>query len=306
MKYTLTALILTLLLSPVVSFAQPATIENLGFVTNPIWYSTEPFFAGKSVRVYTVLANSSEYDFSGTVAFYSNGKEIGSSRASLTREGDVQIVWIDWTPSFGNHSVVAKIAEGFVSLPGGEEQDISVEGWESSVSERFVDVDTDGDGVGNKEDTDDDNDGILDSQDSDPLKANESRIEKKFGGVVKNVEKTITDAVPSVASSVLEPVVQFVEEFRENSKEKIYSKKDKLAQEIEEKKHVDESSDSVEKDEPSSSFFGRMQLAALGTTGFILNNQFIFYPLLFFVGGYLFLYKGGMWLFRRFGSRDSF
>ena len=104
-------LFLSTALYPFVVAGAPEPIKNLGFVQGSIWYEREPFFAGQTVRMYSVLANSSEYDFSGLVVFYDNEKKIGSFSVTLSRYGGSQIVWTDWTPGSGSHSVSARIEE---------------------------------------------------------------------------------------------------------------------------------------------------------------------------------------------------
>ena len=48
----------------------------------------------------------------------------------------------------------------------------------------------------------------------------------------------------------------------------------------------------------------RAEYFALAAVGFAFDRQFIFYPILLFIGGYLVLYKFGVWVFRRLGSVD--
>lgn len=152
------------LLFPFVSSAQ----INAGFVQG-IWYSKDPFFADKEVRVYVALRNNADGDLTGKVQFLDNG-ELIRERSVSALEGDVVDTWTDWMPSYGEHKIEAILTD--VVIDSDEEQQATVT---VSLAEdvRFVDYDTDDDGVGNTEDADDDNDGVEDEVEiqngTDPL-----------------------------------------------------------------------------------------------------------------------------------------
>ena len=48
-------------------FAFASAISNAGFIPSPLWFSRDTFFAGETVRVYTIVYNGSEADIRGTV-----------------------------------------------------------------------------------------------------------------------------------------------------------------------------------------------------------------------------------------------
>ncbi|PCI29636.1 hypothetical protein COB55_01695 [Candidatus Wolfebacteria bacterium] len=164
-------LYLVLFLAPSQLLAQE-TITNVGFVSSDIWYSVEPFFEGDAIRIYTIIRNSSDKDITGIVTFYKDTTPIGSTNFSLAHNR-VQDVWIDWNAQTGDSTISAKMSETKMSLPGGREVAITLVDNETGKSVRFIDIDTDGDNVGNKSDDDDDNDGISDERElalgTDPL-----------------------------------------------------------------------------------------------------------------------------------------
>lgn len=305
--------VIGIILIPLLAYGQGSIPTNLGFVESSIWYGKEPFFADQVVRVYTVLANSSDADFKGTVTFFDNDEPIDSSEFSLTRAGGVHVVWVDWTPEAGKHVIVAKILEAEVSRTGEEPQRIAREDWQTATSIRFVDIDTDGDGIGNSEDSDDDNDGIIDEEDEEPLVVKLSQGEEIRSEVTEEAKNLYATVAPIVTAAV-SPAVVYLEEFRETQGDRVRVLADTIKQEL----------DSVDKDKeeiavvlpgqidtsqkPDTSAgeenetLKRAEYYALAAAGFVLDRQFVFYPLLFFISGYLILYKFGTWIFRRFGS----
>ncbi len=142
------------------------TASNLGFIQNNIWFSKEPFFEGDTVRVYSAVFNGSSEDVTGAVEFYANDKLIGADDFSITSGGKVREVWVDWRVTGGNQTVRAVISKAYASKAGEAPRPVTVEHATTGEATRFVDIDTDKDGIGNKTDTDDDSDGITDIAES--------------------------------------------------------------------------------------------------------------------------------------------
>lgn len=153
----LTALCASMLFLPTVSFAAPL---NAGLVQG-IWYAHEPLFADVPNRIYVAFRNTTESDLTGSIHFFVDAKDIGSSEVHALAGGVVE-TWIDWTPSYGNHTVTATIGTATLTTVGGETKTVSLTGL-SATSTSSVDRDTDKDGIGDAEDSDDDNDAVSDS-----------------------------------------------------------------------------------------------------------------------------------------------
>jgi len=120
--------------------------------------------AGKSVRIYATVANNSKYDLFGVVKFYDETKKsfIGVDQPISALAGKTDDVFVDWT---GN--TVGSYTIGVRVVPWNEEGDDSSNNKVSKTI--YVDRDSDGDGVGDRNDADDDNDGIPDGKDAFPL-----------------------------------------------------------------------------------------------------------------------------------------
>ena len=144
--------------------------QDFGFLNSNIWFSKSNFFVGEEVRIYTAIFNGSDMDVDGLVGFFDNGEKIGEANFSLARGGRIQDVWIDWTPSIGEHLISARI----VSARGSDGNQSTVLNNQSSGELNvYIDLDTDKDGIGNREDDDDDGDGLSDEDElalgTDPL-----------------------------------------------------------------------------------------------------------------------------------------
>lgn len=151
--------IFTLFLFLIPIFGYGAT--NAGFLSDNIWYSQDPFFAGNSVRIYSGIFNSSDVDIAGRVEFFDNGFSIGTADFSVEAGGNLVRVWTDWEANEGDHAILASIVEAKI-ITAGKEAAIDLSRSQTQEDFRYVDIDTDDDGTGDKEDQDDDNDGVVD------------------------------------------------------------------------------------------------------------------------------------------------
>lgn len=159
----ITALVFLSILTPSLSFGQ----SGVGFIQGNIWFSKNPFFAGDSIRIYTAILNNEADDVVGVVEFFDNEENIGTANFQAVKGASLEQVWIDWTASEGEHNIYAQISELKLSLPGGETKEIEPSNTKSGEADIAVDLDSDKDGVGNKEDDDDDNDGLKDSEEEE-------------------------------------------------------------------------------------------------------------------------------------------
>ncbi len=153
---------------------------NAGFVEG-IWYSTDSLFTGEPTRMYVALRNNTDKDLSGTVQFTDNGTRIGTTFVKAL-PGAVQEVWIDWTPTYGDHEIAATLIDVKLQAPGESPEQVVVE---STLAKDtlFIDLDTDSDNVGNKDDTDDDGDSVSDDDETaagtDPLVPDTAKKQKE-------------------------------------------------------------------------------------------------------------------------------
>jgi hypothetical protein len=183
--------------------------RTVGFAGVTLWYSKEPVFANTTVRIYSALINSGDGDLTGTVEFLDNGSVLGKVPVTVLSGGRIKEVWFDWTPTLGDHKVSARLVDAKIQGVGKEPVVVAPSFAVTGVDSRFFDLDTDGDGVGDKEDKDDDADGFSDER--EVVAGSDPRNKKDFPrGVVlvptSNTEDASSLSLASFSSGVASSV----------------------------------------------------------------------------------------------------
>lgn len=144
---------------------------NAGFVSG-LWYSSNNFFAGDNVRIYSAIQNNSGFDIIGKIQFFDNEEVVGESDFSVIN-GRLVEKWTDWSVKNGDHNIYIKLTDTKKAIIGGGFEPVTLTFDSSHTDKRFIDSDTDGDKIGNTVDTDDDNDSLSDEEEkslgTDPL-----------------------------------------------------------------------------------------------------------------------------------------
>lgn len=123
----------------------------------------------QSNQIYIMVTNKGSSDVEGIVRVFDDGILIGEKPYSVKAASVRDEVWVAWTPkTIGNHAMKIE-AVNDASTPDTTPADNII-----TVS-RFVDQDTDHDGIPDVSDPDDDNDGVSDAQDEFPTDAARSR-----------------------------------------------------------------------------------------------------------------------------------
>jgi len=212
-------------------FAQKKTY-NAGFVSG-IWYSTTPFFAGNQIRIYSAIQNHSGYDIVGKIQFFDYNTLIGESDFSVIN-GRLIEKWADWKVTEGNHNIYAKIVDPKKSEIGKELEPIILEFDSTTPEKRFVDFDTDGDKIGNRDDPDDDNDGLSDEEEiklgTNPLNPDSDGNGISDGEEIKKGEKQ--SAITEITELKERPIEKFVLEPTKKTTEYIIEQTKKIIEKI--------------------------------------------------------------------------
>jgi len=169
-------LFIIILLFPLSAFA----VENAGFVNNNLWFSrTENVLSGDNIKIYTNIINDGYTQFRGILTFTRDGQDLGNSIVFSLDKEKSQLFTYNWVASAGNHQFGAKIMDAFAIGEDGVERPISNDNLSVFYGENFfVDIDSDGDGLGdsmensigtNPSGADTDGDGYNDKNDSNPL-----------------------------------------------------------------------------------------------------------------------------------------
>lgn len=170
MKKAFYLILFLLLLSPGAALAQSQPEYDLELLPNEFSLSKDAnnLIAGEKVRLYTYVLNAGTKDVSGYVVFYRGTQFLGQTEVSLTAKGVKDEVFIDFEVPLNNFNILAKIISPVPADNNPNNNAALTKMYEGQL-------DSDGDGLGDKIDPDDDNDGILDideaARGTDALKA---------------------------------------------------------------------------------------------------------------------------------------
>lgn len=143
-------------------FAFAAT-EPAGFAREGVWFSRDPFFAGETITIYTMLYNSGPDRLTGVVDFRDGTKTLGTKPVSVAPNGSSEIVSLPWEVTAGTHQIEARFREAYVTNESGLLATATPKYASSGSVARTAELDSDGDRIGNPSDPDDDNDGLSDA-----------------------------------------------------------------------------------------------------------------------------------------------
>ncbi len=132
---------------------------DLSITASDITFSKDEPLEGDKVRVFARVFNLGDIDVYGFVIFLKNGKEMADPQPISVKVNTYDDVFIDWLSESGSHNIQAKVIG---TNPGDENQVNDV----ATQENYFVDLDTDGDKIGNTKDLDDDNDDLSDEKET--------------------------------------------------------------------------------------------------------------------------------------------
>ncbi len=148
-----------------VVFASPANAADfdVSMSSDNLSFAPADIFVGTQAKIYASVSNNGDQDVEGQVYFFDGTTLVGTKPFSAKAHGKAEDVWFSWRPETqGTHDLGFK-AVNDPGFPEATPMD------NAAFEDKFVDLDTDGDGIGNAVDPDDDNDGVPDSQDQFPL-----------------------------------------------------------------------------------------------------------------------------------------
>lgn len=143
------AILLIFFASPKKSFAK----TDLSITESDVSFSKDNPLAGELIKIYARIFNYGDDDVLGYVLFLNDGEEISNQQPVSLKPNTYDDVFVEWKAMVGTHNIKAKI----ISLNVEEE---NIENNEITKKDFFVDLDNDGDGIGNSKDTDADGDGL--------------------------------------------------------------------------------------------------------------------------------------------------
>lgn len=112
-----------------------AQSPNLGFVKEDIWYSKDPFKEGDKIKIYTLLWNPENVEFSGTVNFFDDTTLLGKKSFKLLPQTS-QVIYVDWTVTAGTHKIFARIEGAKLASSKNSFEEIYIQEGETAKSTR--------------------------------------------------------------------------------------------------------------------------------------------------------------------------
>jgi hypothetical protein len=198
MRQFLKIFLLTCFLVPTSVFGQTS---NIGIIKG-IWFSSDIFFAGDTVRIYTALQNNSGFDVEGNVEFFDNGASMGSKPFSALDNRIIES-WVDTLVTPGRHEYSIQITNTKKNKIGEALLPITPQSTSTQVVV-VVEKDTDGDNISDNIDNDDDNDGYSDSEEiklgTDSLDANDVPRKLDLLGEIDTEKNILENFVDSIIS----------------------------------------------------------------------------------------------------------
>lgn len=128
---------------------------DLAISPSDIKFSSPKPLAGDSIRIYASVRNTGQQDARLRVRFFVDSNPLGSDQPTSVVVGGTSTVFIDWVPSEGFYRVAAELIDI-------NPNDGNTENNRAEIKDFLVNLDSDHDGKHDTEDLDDDNDGIDD------------------------------------------------------------------------------------------------------------------------------------------------
>ncbi len=130
---------------------------DLGMQPSDISFSTNSFVAGQKATVYVKVRSYGDEDASGMVNLYLNNELLAAGLAVSVVSSEPDTVYAEFTVPTKNFKI-------WVDLKAVLPVDSQLSNNNAITSEQTIDIDTDGDGIGDTKDNDDDNDGLSDTE----------------------------------------------------------------------------------------------------------------------------------------------
>ena len=156
-----------------------AIAGEVGFVNSNIWVSNQTPLEGENLKLYSIVVNSDKRALEAEIIFYYNEQPIDSPISfTLNGDGKTDVFSKSWTAIHGNHEFKAVIQNAFFVDQGGNKTPAGLSVSGQTTHSVFVDIDSDGDEVGdqteidqgtNPNNPDTDEDGESDNDDPSPL-----------------------------------------------------------------------------------------------------------------------------------------
>lgn len=91
---------------------------SAGIPKDLMWFSKNPFYAGETINVYTIIYNSTPYQFAGVVELRDGNEVLGRRDFIVGPSGASDVVEIPWQVSLGEHNLGMYVTSGIFTFAG--------------------------------------------------------------------------------------------------------------------------------------------------------------------------------------------
>ena len=145
-----------------------AASGDLALSASNVWFSTDSYLEGSTIRIWASAQNNSPNDLLGNVRFSVSGQVIDADQPISALAGKTDEVFVDWVPgTYGTFTLTIQV------IPW----DATSDNPDNNTVQKEVTVyqDTDRDGIPNGSDPDKDGDGVPNEEDAFPITHSESK-----------------------------------------------------------------------------------------------------------------------------------
>ena len=140
MKKYLTRIIIILSLVFLPLFASALNV-SAGIPKDLVWFSKDPFFAGDTIVVYTIVYNSTNYELRGVMELQdASAPVIGKKDFDVGAGGRSVILSFPWRVTPGGHALRAVVTKGSFTLDGKVITNVDANFTTTAPIERFAEV----------------------------------------------------------------------------------------------------------------------------------------------------------------------
>lgn len=173
-----------------------ASVSSAGIPKDLMWFSKNPFYAGDNITVYTVVYNSTPYEFSGTMELRDETQVIGKQKFHVGPSGASEIVAIPWMVGLGDHNLSMVATNGIFTLSGKTVSNSEVTHVQSGQVELFTELPP----------------AKVATVSADPLATSSSATASS--SMISSLGVAVADHIPAPIVSTAVPVFGYLEQFR--------------------------------------------------------------------------------------------
>ncbi len=178
-------------------FMAIAATMPAGLPSDLLWFSKDPFTVGDHLTISTVVFNSTEYQFTGTLELNDGTTTIGTKTFSVGAGGGAEIISFPWVATGGAHSFSVAITENELAGAGGQVNATLLTKKTFNIKRLAKNLPVVR---------------VVETATTSPEVA--QAAEGKIAGKISGIEEAIQQKIPAPVTEVATPIVGAIEDFR--------------------------------------------------------------------------------------------